>query len=129
MRRPELIASYVVGSTLGLGSGPSSDNIAQGSIIFRCEGHYSPDGAVTDGERCLWSAQWGGGKVVRFAPSETSIAKSECPPVNQPAQISGDQNENSEFKQRQAGSGHICIMVCDKRGEPPCFHDAFHRTP
>ncbi|GHG97640.1 SMP-30/gluconolactonase/LRE family protein [Pseudodonghicola xiamenensis] len=29
---------------------------------------YKPDGAVTDSEGCLWSAQWGAARVARYAP-------------------------------------------------------------
>lgn len=29
---------------------------------------YKPDGAVTDAEGCLWSAQWGASRVARYGP-------------------------------------------------------------
>jgi sugar lactone lactonase YvrE len=28
-----------------------------------------PDGAVTDGEGCIWNAQWGAGRVARYDPN------------------------------------------------------------
>ncbi|WP_116132963.1 SMP-30/gluconolactonase/LRE family protein [Tropicimonas sp. IMCC34043] len=39
------------------------------------EDRVVPDGAVTDADGCLWSAQWGGGRVVRFGPDGQEIAR------------------------------------------------------
>ncbi len=42
-----------------------------------------PDGAVVDGEGYIWSAQWGGGRVVRFSPDGRIDRVLEIP-VSQP---------------------------------------------
>ena len=38
-----------------------------------------PDGAATDAEGCLWSAQWEGGRVIRFAPDGREAGRIELP--------------------------------------------------
>jgi len=43
-----------------------------------------PDGAVVDSAGYLWNAQWGGGKVVRYAP-DGSIDRVITVPVSQPS--------------------------------------------
>ncbi|WP_142846341.1 SMP-30/gluconolactonase/LRE family protein [Telmatospirillum sp. J64-1] len=39
----------------------------------------NPDGAVVDAEGCLWNAQWGAGRVARYAPDGTFLAAYEVP--------------------------------------------------
>ncbi len=39
-------------------------------IVFaRTADGASPDGAAVDADGCVWSAQWGASRVVRYAPS------------------------------------------------------------
>lgn len=42
-----------------------------------------PDGAVIDAEDCLWSAHWGAGQVVRYAP-DGALAQVIAIPASQP---------------------------------------------
>jgi L-arabinonolactonase len=41
-----------------------------------------PDGSVIDAEGCLWNAQWGGGRVVRYAPDGTVLRRIDVPAKN-----------------------------------------------
>jgi len=44
----------------------------------------SPDGSIVDAEDHLWNAQWGAGRVVRYAP-DGSVSRCVSVPVSQPS--------------------------------------------
>jgi sugar lactone lactonase YvrE len=49
------------------------------SRVFAEVGNGVPDGSTVDAEGFLWNAQWGGGKVVRYAPSGSIDLELELP--------------------------------------------------
>lgn len=51
---------------------------------FDAPGEGSPDGMTVDADGCLWIAQWGGGRVCRYAPDATLLGTIRVP-VSQPS--------------------------------------------
>lgn len=47
-------------------------------VDLRAEGLF-PDGAVVDREGCLWNAQWGAGRVARYAPDGRYLSQVSLP--------------------------------------------------
>lgn len=47
-------------------------------VDLRAEGLF-PDGAVVDREGCLWNAQWGAGRVARYAPDGRFLSQISLP--------------------------------------------------
>lgn len=47
-------------------------------LDLRADG-LNPDGAVTDAEGCLWSAQWGASRVARYSPAGAFLEAVELP--------------------------------------------------
>jgi len=49
-------------------------------VLVDAEGaEWGPDGAVTDAEGCLWNAQWGAGRVARYAPDGAFLSAWDVP--------------------------------------------------
>ena len=60
-------------------------SLANDRVFAVCEGEGEPDGSCIDAEGYLWNAQWGGFKVVRYAPDgridrvlEVAAAQPSC---------------------------------------------------
>jgi sugar lactone lactonase YvrE len=63
---------------------------APSDLVTVSDGGF-PDGAVVDSEGCIWNAQWGAGRVVRYDPAGREIARvavaarqSSCPAFGGP---------------------------------------------
>lgn len=70
----------IYGYSFDLETGEISDR----RVVVELKGESVPDGLTVDEEGCLWSAQWDGGCVIRFAPDGREIARVELP-VPRPA--------------------------------------------
>jgi len=53
-------------------------------VFANVEGEGEPDGSCIDAEGFLWNAQWGGSRVVRYAP-DGSIERIVATPASQPS--------------------------------------------
>jgi L-arabinonolactonase len=58
---------------------PESGTISNRQIFAKTPKGAFPDGANIDAEGCLWSAHWGAGRVVRYAPDGSICATVEMP--------------------------------------------------
>jgi sugar lactone lactonase YvrE len=56
-----------------------SGEISGRRVWVELDGEPVPDGLAVDEEGCVWSAQWDGGCVIRFAPDGSEIARVEVP--------------------------------------------------
>ncbi|HEX9169688.1 MAG TPA: SMP-30/gluconolactonase/LRE family protein, partial [Roseiarcus sp.] len=45
-----------------------SGDLSHERVFATLEGPGSPDGSTVDANGCLWNAEWGGGRVVRYTP-------------------------------------------------------------
>jgi sugar lactone lactonase YvrE len=62
---------------------PESGSISNRRLFAKTEAGCYPDGATVDAEGFLWSAQWGGSKLVRYAPNGEKAGELRLP-VSQP---------------------------------------------
>lgn len=63
-----------------------------------------PDGLAVDGEGCVWSAQWGGGCLVRFAPDGGELLRVRLP-VPHPTSCAFGGDEGTELYLTSASIG------------------------
>lgn len=112
---------------LGSASGPSNDRL----FAILEAGVAEPDGSAIDADACIWNAQWGGGRLLRYAP-DGSIDRIVPVPVTQPSCVAfGGRNFNELFissarvsldegalaQEPQAGGVFHCVLD-DVRGVP-----------
>jgi L-arabinonolactonase len=48
-------------------------------LFVQLESGIEPDGATVDAENCLWNAQWGGARVIRYRPDATEDCRLVLP--------------------------------------------------
>lgn len=108
----------------------SNGRIADRDVFARTPEGVFPDGATVDAEGFLWSAQWGGGRVVRYAP-DGGIARELELPVSQPTCValggpdldllfvtSARAGLSEAALTAQAGAGDLFVYNADVAGLP-----------
>ncbi|GMG86141.1 SMP-30/gluconolactonase/LRE family protein [Biformimicrobium ophioploci] len=58
---------------------PHSGNWSNQRVFARTPPGVHPDGSTVDAEGCVWNAQWGSGRVVRYSPTGEKLGHIELP--------------------------------------------------
>jgi sugar lactone lactonase YvrE len=88
------------------------------------EGGGSPDGLAVDVEGCIWSARWGGWKVMRYAPDGEILAEIAMP-VELPTSCAfGGPNLDELY----ITSAYVAVPA-ERRAEQPLAGDVFRIRP
>ncbi|MFT3906312.1 MAG: SMP-30/gluconolactonase/LRE family protein [Steroidobacteraceae bacterium] len=109
---------------------PPAGRAKQWREFARTHAHGEPDGACVDSEGHVWSAQWGGGCVVRFTPAG-AVDRILRVPVSQPTCVcfggpdldllfvsSARQGLSAEQLAREPFAGDIFVYQLGSRGLP-----------
>ncbi|MEM7361250.1 MAG: SMP-30/gluconolactonase/LRE family protein [Pseudomonadota bacterium] len=107
---------------------PESAAISEHMIFTTAEKGCYPDGSIIDAEGYLWNAQWGGSKVVRYAP-DGSVDLELAMPVSQPSCVAfagvnldllvvttAHQDLSAEAREHEPGAGDLFIYQTDFAG-------------
>ncbi|MES2743606.1 MAG: SMP-30/gluconolactonase/LRE family protein [Pseudomonadota bacterium] len=86
-------------------------------------GPAAPDGATVDAEGCLWSAQWGGARVVRYRP-DGSTERIVHVPVSQPSCPCLGGTDLNQLFVTSAQEGLSASMLADEPQAGGLFHSA-----
>ena len=108
----------------------SSGEPSDSKVFARITAPYEPDGSTIDSEGFLWNAQWGAGRVVRYAPDGTPAGELLLP-VSQPTCVAFGGNEmktlfvttanvglDSDQLLRQPQAGNLLIYQTPYTGLP-----------
>ncbi len=89
-----------------------------------------PDGSVVDSEGCLWNAQYGSGRVVRYRPDgsldrvvQVPASNTTCPAFGGPGLrtlfiTTARQHLSEEDLQQQPHAGTVFALEVDTPGQP-----------
>ncbi|HSC68347.1 MAG TPA: SMP-30/gluconolactonase/LRE family protein, partial [Cellvibrio sp.] len=104
--------------------------LSNSKIFAQTETGIEPDGACVDAEGFLWNAQWGGSRVVRYAPDGNKNLVLDMPVSQATCVAFGGKNLNllavtsariglsDEVLQQQPHAGNLFIFETDFTGLP-----------
>jgi L-arabinonolactonase len=108
---------------------PITGAMSHERVFARTSSSAYPDGSTIDAEGCLWNAQWGSGRIVRYAP-DGAMSRAIKLPVTQPSCVAfgGDnldllfvttarQGLRSAELAKQPYAGNLFIFQLDTTGE------------
>jgi len=114
-----------------------STELGEREVLTQTEEACYPDGSIVDAQGYLWNAQWGGSKVVRYAPDGTKDLELKLP-VSQPTCVafgganldllfvtSAHQDLHTDDRARQPQAGNLFVYQTDFQG---VIESAFIRT-
>ena len=109
---------------------PNDGSISNRIVFARTEEGAEPDGAAVDAQGYVWSAHWGGGRVVRYAPDgridralEVPVSQPSCvafggPDLNLLFVTSARHGLSSAALAGQSGAGNVLVYNSGTVGLP-----------
>ena len=109
---------------------PASGKISNRRVFARTPQGAHPDGATVDAQGYLWSAHWGAGTVVRYAP-DGEVDRVLAVPASQPTCVAFGGTEldllfvtsardglSAQALAAQSGAGDVFVYKMDVKGLP-----------
>lgn len=110
--------------------------LGEGKLFVQTDTEIEPDGSTVDVEDCLWNAEWGGGRLVRYNPQGAEIFELKTI-VSQPTCMAfGGEDMNllfvtsariglsEEALAAQPQAGNLFIYRTDFKGVNECWYKA-----
>lgn len=103
----------------------AAGTLGAGHVFASAAAGTSPDGSIVDAEDCLWNAQWGGGKVLRYAPDGTLLTTLELPVAQPTCQCFG----GAELDLLIVSTARENLDAAQLRAQPEAGNVFIFRTP
>lgn len=104
---------------------PASGEIANPQVwVHSLDGPGVPDGLAVDADGCIWSAQWGGWKVIRYDPDGRAMLEIRLPVEHPTSCAFGGPNLDELFI-----TSAWTPLTAAERAEQPLAGDVFHFSP
>lgn len=109
---------------------PEAGILSNRRVIATTEQGIHPDGSTVDCEGFIWNAQWGNGKVVRYAPDGSAAGEIQLPVKQATCVAFGGENLDLLFVntakfgldaaalREQPKAGHLFVYQTDTHGIP-----------
>ncbi len=104
---------------------PRGDDLGAGQVFCKTPEGIYPDGACTDAEGNLWSAQWGGARVVCYSP-QGDVVHTLVLPVSQPSCVAWG---GPDFQHLLVTSAWEHMSPAQRRHEPRAGNLLVFHTP